>query len=230
MPLALGGSQILCLLIWLGVGLAVPALVAQGRLPPLANADDAAPRFLLAFAPEALAGLVFAGILAAVMSTADSFVNLGSAALVRDLPRACGRRVGDELAWGRVASVALALGAAVVAFLYDDLIALLGTFAFGTFAAALAPALAVGLNWRRVPAAAATASIAAGAGLNVGLELLGRQTLWPSLPKLPAGVLPSAVALAASFTVLFSVTGWDAWRRRGTDPPLPDDVRAVMEA
>jgi len=31
MPLALGGTQILCLLIWLGVGLAVPALVAQGR-------------------------------------------------------------------------------------------------------------------------------------------------------------------------------------------------------
>ena len=31
----------------------------------------------------------------------------------------------------------------------------LGTFAFGTFAAALAPALAVGLNWERVTATAA---------------------------------------------------------------------------
>ena len=227
MPLALGGTQILCLLIWLGVGLAVPALVAQGKLAPLASPDDAAPRFLLAFTPEALAGLVFAGILAAIMSTADSFVNLGAAALVRDLPRALGRRVADELRWGRAASIALTLAAAVLAYLYDDLIALLGTFAFGTFAAALTPALAVGLNWRRVPAAAATASIAVGTGLNVGLELLGRTAL---PPLLPAGVLPSAVALAASFTVLFAITGWDVLRHGHQDPPIPDDVRAVMEA
>ena len=100
LPLALGGSQILCLLIWLGVGLAVPALVAQGKLAPLASPDDAAPRFLLAFTPEALAGLVFAGILAAIMSTADSFVNLGAAALIRDLPRALGRRVARRAALG----------------------------------------------------------------------------------------------------------------------------------
>ncbi|HKV12969.1 MAG TPA: hypothetical protein VJ725_32810, partial [Thermoanaerobaculia bacterium] len=50
-PLVLGGSQVLCLLIWLGIGLAVPALVAQGKLAPLARPDDAAPAFLLAFTP-----------------------------------------------------------------------------------------------------------------------------------------------------------------------------------
>ena len=47
------------------------------------------------------------------------------------------------------------LAAAVTAYVYNDLIALLGTFSFGTFGAALAPAIAVGLNWRRVTAAAA---------------------------------------------------------------------------
>jgi len=100
MPLILGGTQSLCILIWLGIGLAVPALVAGGRMAPLTNPDDAAPAFLLNFVPEALAGLVFAGILAAIMSTADSFVNIASAALVRDLPRALGRPVSDELRWG----------------------------------------------------------------------------------------------------------------------------------
>ena len=159
MPLVLGGGQALCLLIWIGVGLAVPALVAQGRLAPLAVADDAAPAYLLHFAPGALAGLVVAGILAAIMSTADSFLNIGAAALVRDLPRAAGRRVADELFWGRLAVVAVGGAAALLAWAYQDLIALLGAFAFGTFAAALAPALAVGLHWDRVGPRAASASI-----------------------------------------------------------------------
>ncbi len=227
LPVVLAGSQAVCLLIWVGIGLAVPALVARGRMTPLASADDAAPRFLLEAAPEALAGLVFAGALAAIMSTADSFLNIGSAALVRDLPRLFGRPLADELLWGRVATVGVAAAAALLALAYGDLVALLGTFAFGTFAAALAPALAVGLNWPRVTAGAASASIATGAGLNLLLELAGRQTLVPALARLapPPGVLPSAVALAASFAVLFAVTWASAGRG---ERPLDPDVREVM--
>lgn len=223
MPLVLGVSQTLCLLIWLGIGLTVPALVARGALPPLARPDDAAPAFLLGFAPEPLAGVVFAGVLAAIMSTASSLVNVGAAALVRDLPRACGWRVGDELRWGRIATAAIGVLAALVAYAYGDLIALLGTFAFGTFAAALGPALAVGLNWRRVTARAASASVAVGLIANLGLELLQHVGVFPR-PAFAAGVLPSAVALAASFAALFVVT------LAGRQAELPPDVEAVMEA
>jgi Na+/proline symporter len=163
------------------------------------------------------------------MSTADAFMNIGSAALVRDLPKAWGRRVQRELPWARIATVAVALAAACLALLYNDLIALLGTFAFGTFGAALAPALAVGLNWKRVTATAATASIATGTLLNLLLEFLGRQTFFPALPKppLPPGALPTAVSLAASFCVLLAVTAWQGRRGAGD---LPEDVTAVMEA
>jgi len=228
LPLILGSSQVLCLLIWLGIGLAVPALVAQGKLPPLGKPDDAAPVFLLGFVPEPLAGFAVVAILSAIMSTADSFMSLGAAVFVRDLPRAFGRRVENELLWGRIATVAVTIAAAVLALLYNDLIALLGTFSFGTFGAALVPALAVGLNWKRVTAAAATASIATGTALNLVLEFLARQTFFPSLPKppLPPGALPTAVSLAASFTVLFAVTAWTGRRA----PALPEDIRAVMEA
>lgn len=212
MPLALGGAQSFCLLLWIGVGLAVPALVAGGSMAPLADPDQAAVLFLLDHTPEALAGLAFAAVLAAIMSTADSFLNIGAAALVRDLPRALGRPpLARELAWGRAATVGLGLIAAAVAWGYGDLIALLGTFAFGTFAAALAPALAVGLNWPRVDARAAVASLATGLVLNLGLELWGRSAL-PLL--LPEGVPPGAVALSASFVVLSLVT---LSRRVGTD-------------
>ena len=225
MPAVIAVSQSLCVLIWLGVGLAVPALVAQGRLAPLADPDRAAPELLLGFAPAAVAGLAFVGVLAAIMSTADSFVNIAAAALVRDLPRAFGRRVGNELRWGRWAVVAVAVASAGFAWAYGDLIALLGTFAFGTFAAGLAPAVAVGLNWRRVTPAAAVASIATGTGLNVGLEL-GRRFGWLPEGVLPAGVLPSAVALAASFAVLFVVT-WATGTPEGDE--VEKDVAAVME-
>lgn len=228
MPLLVGGTQAMCVLIWIGIGLAVPSLVAEGRLSPLDHADDASPLFLMGFVPEILAGLVFAGILAAIMSTADSFVNIGSAALVRDLPKALGKRVGDELFWGRLAVLAIALAAALLALFYRDLIALLGTFAFGTFGAALAPAIAVGLNWKRVPAVAASASIATGIGVNLALEFLAKQDLIDGLPRptfLQPGVLPTAVSLAASFTVLI----WVTWWKGDADGDLAPDVRQVME-
>jgi Na+/proline symporter len=227
MPLVIGVAQAACILIWLGIGLAVPALVVQGRLEPLANPDGATPAFLLNFAPQVLAGLAFAGILSAIMSTADSFVNIGSAAIVRDIPRALGFRVRSQLAWGRFATLGIMAAAGVLALVYGDLIALLGTFAFGTFGAALAPALAVGLNWRRVTAAAASASIATGMTLNLGLEFLSRQEMFPALPRPPlaAGALPTAVSLTASFTVLILVT----WFTGKPDARLDKDMEAVLD-
>jgi Na+/proline symporter len=200
MPVVLGGAQSLCLLVWIGLGLAVPALVASGRMAAPPVADDVVPAFLIGFAPDALAGLAVAGALAAILSTADSFVNLGSAAIVRDLPRIFGWTVRDELRRGRLATVALGVGAGLVAWAWDDLIALLGGLAFGTFAAALAPVVGVGLSWPRVSARVAAASIATGIVVHLVLEGCARI---PAAPKLLAGgASAAAVALAGSFLTL----------------------------
>ena len=218
MPLVLGGSQVVCLLIWVGIGLVVPALVAEGRLAPLDNPDGATLQFLLGFVPDALAGVVIAAALAAIMSTADSLLNIGAAVLVRDLPRVWGRPVQRQLAAGRVATVILALFAATLALGYGDLIALLGTFAFGTLAAALAPTLAAGMSWSRVSHVAASASIATGLVVNLGLEVLTRAEALPPVMarQLGGSAIPSAVALAASFSVLGLVT----WMRRDRSDEL----------
>lgn len=223
MPLVLGGSQTVVLLIWVGLGLTVPALVAAGALPPLASPDEATPAFLLAFAPGWLAGLALAGLLAAVMSTADSFLNLAAAALVRDLPRAFGREPRHELARGRLAVVALSIGAALTAWLYGDLVALLGTFAFGTLAAALAPAMGIGLAWEGLSGRTIALSVAAGLGANLALELAGRLG---SLPEALTGVLPSALALAASLAVLLGA-GWLDRRAPAEGPPSLDAGRGA---
>ena len=227
LPLLLGGSQALCLLIWFGIGVAIPALVSQHRLLPLANPDRAAPLFLLRFTPDLLAGVALAAVLAAIMSTADSLLNIGAAALVRDLPGAWGRRVRDELRWGRWATVAIAILAALLGYFYGDLVALLGTFAFGTFAAALAPTLAIGLNWPAVDGTAAAWSIGAGLGGNLIFEWMARQRALAFLPRFPAGALPSAAALALSFTVLLLVAG--VRRTRGVVERLPAEVQAIVE-
>ena len=228
-PLILGGSQALCLLIWVGLGLAVPALVAQGRMAPLVGADTAAPRFLLEFGTPVLSGLVVTAVVAAIMSTADSFLNIGSAALVRDLPRLVGWKVSEELVHARWATVGVAVAAAGLALTYDDLVALLGTFAFGTLGAALGPALALGMNWRRVTATAASAAIATGLVVSLSLEIVRRMAPSGTLAEigLAGGALPAAVALLASMSVLMIVS-WLTGTDDGHD--LPADVRAVMES
>ena len=129
--------------------------------------------------------------------------------------------MSDELFWGRVAVVGIAAAAAVFAYLYGDLIALLGTFAFGTFAAALAPAVAVGLNWKRVTAGAAAASIATGLTVHLGLELLARGGALAGV--LAPGVLPGVVAMAASFLVLL------VWSWLAPPPGLDPDVELAMD-
>ncbi len=221
MPLALGGSQLICVLVWLGIGLAVPALVASGAMEALTNPDEAAPRFLLEQVPPWLAGFVFAGVLAAVMSTADSFLNVAAAALVRDLPVALGRRPPVGLATSRAAVVAVGIGAALFSLGYRDLIALLGTFAFGMFGAALAPVLAVGFNWRRVSAAAALASIVTGTTVHLGLEAWRRIEGLPPLPLAP-GALTGTVSFAASLAVLLIVSGLSG------PQPLDPDLEEIV--
>lgn len=229
LPLILGGSQALCLLIWVGLGVTVPALVAQGAMTPLVEVDRAAPRFLVEFGTPALSGLVVAAVVAAIMSTADSFLNIGAAALVRDIPRLLGQRVSVGLTHARWATLAIALAAAGLALTYDDLVALLGTFAFGTLGAALAPALAVGLNWKRVNATAASAAIATGLVVNLSLEILRWRSPGGTLEAIgiARGAVPAAIALTSSLTVLM-VVSWLTGRDEGE--AIADDVLAVMES
>ena len=131
-------------------------------MPPLGRPDDATPTFLLRFTPLLLAALVFSGVAAAIMSTVNSFMSIGAAALTHDLPVALGRRVGNELRWGRISTVVISVVAALVAQASGTLVAFLGIFGWGLFASTLVPALAIGLNWQGATRAGAIASIATG--------------------------------------------------------------------
>ncbi|MCB1008786.1 MAG: hypothetical protein KDB94_07810 [Acidobacteria bacterium] len=222
MPLLLAGSQTLCLLLWAGIGLAVPALVATGRLAPLVAPDAATPTFLAEVAPAPLAALVLAGVLAAIMSTADSIASVVAAALARDLPRALGRPVRDELSAGRWAIAATLVVAAAVALAYGDLVALLGTLSYGALAASLTPVFALGLAWPRATARAATASIVVGLGVHLALEAVARLAHPPFLaPPASAALL----GLLAGLVTLVAVSFAD----RGEPAALPTEIAEALD-
>ena len=221
-PLIMSVAIVISQLLFIGVGLAVKALVVRGTLPPLARPDDATPTFLLQFTPLLLSAVVFSGVAAAIMSTVNSFMSVGAAALTHDLPIALGRRVGNELFWGRMSTVLISLVATVVAGASGTLVAFLGIFGWGLFASTLVPSLAIGLNWPGATRAGSIASIGTGLGVTLIFETLAYLKVF----TFPAGVTATALALVSSLLVFFVVS----WLTRGTAAStLDDDIRFVME-
>lgn len=222
-PLLMTLALLATTLLLFGVGVAVKSLVVRGELAPLASPDLATPTFLLRFTPLVLAGIVFSGVAAAIMSTVNSFLSVGAAALTHDLPVAMGRRVRNELLWGRIYTVLISVLAAILAQLSGTLVAFLGIFGFGLFASTLVPALAIGLNWEGATPQGAVSSIATG----LVLTLLFESLAYFGVYSFPAGVTVSGLSLVLSLLVFFVVS----WLTRGSAAAALDpDVRLVMEA
>ena len=220
-PLLKTLGLILVLLLYFGVGVGVKALVADGRMPPLAAPDAATPSFLLHFTPVVLAALVFSGVAAATMSAVNSFINIAAAVVTHDIPIALGRRTKHELAWGRVSTAVLAVGAALLAQLSGQMVAFLGIFGWGLFACTLVPALAIGLNWEGATKEGAIASIATGLGVTLTFETLNYFKVY----TFPTGVTVSGLSLVLSILVFFAVS----WLTRArADAQIDPDVRLVM--
>jgi len=216
-PAVLGG------LLLIGVGLVMRYLVVTGEIPPLANPDDAVLVFVADYTPPILAGLVFAGVASAIMSTCDSFINIASAAVVRDLPFAFKRTLSDrkQLVYGRYAVVAISIITVLaVLSLGDQGIALLGAVGWGTFAAALAPVLGIGLNWKKATKQGAIASILVGLILSVSIEVLARLGIY----SLPHGIYTGAIAMIISILVFIGVSYVTKAE------PLSEEIERVMDA
>jgi Na+/proline symporter len=220
-PLLSTVALLLSTLLYFGVGVVVKSLVAGGRLPALASADQATPLFLLQYTPVLLAALVFSGVAAAIMSTVNSFMSIGAAAITHDLPVAFGRRVGNELLWGRISTVVISIAAALLALLPGALVAFLGIFGWGLFASTLVPALAIGLNWEGATKEGAIASISTGLVVTLLFETLSFYKVY----AFPTGVTVSGLSLVLSILVFFVVS----WMTRGRAAgQLDGDVKLVM--
>ena len=221
-PLLKTLGLILVLLLYFGVGVGVKAFVTNGTMSPLVAPDQATPALLLSVTPLVLAALVFSGVAAATMSAANSFINIGAAIMMHDLPVAFGKRLGNELFWGRAVTVLIAVAAALIAQYSGAMVAFLGIFGWGLFASTLVPALAVGLNWKGATRSGAIASILTGLVVTLSLEIAGYMKVF----TFPSGVTASAVALVASFLVFFLVS---FITRDSSGNEIDADVALIMD-
>ncbi|RMG85210.1 MAG: sodium/proline symporter, partial [Bacteroidetes bacterium] len=187
LPTSMGG-YLFSALLWVGIGLAMRALVLQGVQPELETADAAASQFLQNYAHPVLAGVVFAGLFAAIMSTADAFLNIGTAAVMHDIPKAIGYTIKNELLWARITTLLITLFAALFALYSGDLVAILGAFGWGTFAAAIVPVVAIGFNWKRATPLAANVAVITSLATNFLVKIF-------SIP-IPYRIDAGALALA----------------------------------
>ena len=78
------------------------------------------------------------------------------------------------------------------------LVALLGAFGWGTFAAAIVPVVAIGLNWQRANWQAAVAAIIVSVVINLGIEVFSI--------SIPYGIAGGFLALVVSMIVFIVVT------------------------
>lgn len=195
-----GFSYTLSTLLVIGIGLTARALYIRGDFPELSSPDEALTVFLTQFTSPIVSGLVIAGLLAAIMSTGSSFVTLGSSSLVRDIPRAFGYKVKNELLWNRIAVAGLLIISTLFALYMNTLVALLGVFGWGTFASAVFPAVVLGLIWKKATKYGAISSILGGLLLNFLLEIGNKY----GVVLLPKGVIIGAFSFAVSI-ILFIV-------------------------
>jgi Na+/proline symporter len=182
--------------------------------------DDAASVFLSVFTNPLLAGVVFAGLFAAIMSTSDAFLNIGTAAIIHDIPKAIrGHGLKNELFWARVVTVLLAIVAASFAlyshFQDATLVALLGAFGWGTFAASIFPVVAIGLNWKGATVSGAVTAIITALLINLGTQLAGI--------VFPYGISGQLVAFLSSMVLFIGVSLVTA------KPKLAADIDRMMD-
>ncbi|MDA9764885.1 hypothetical protein N9C83_05920, partial [Opitutales bacterium] len=219
LPMSVIG-YLMAALLWVSIGVIMRAAVIDGRIAPLALPDDAASVFLSVFTNPLLAGVVFAGLFAAIMSTSDAFLNIGTAAIIHDIPKAIrGKSIQNELFWARLVTALLAAVAAAFALYshYQDatLVALLGAFGWGTFAASIFPVVAIGLNWKGATASGAITAIVTALTINLGTQLFGI--------TFPYGMNGQLVAFVSSMVLFMGVSLFTAKTK------LDQDINRMMD-
>ena len=197
-----------------------PALMEMGLMGELTGAEGLFdPERVYFVAAEAFflpvfTGLLLTGVVAAIMSTADSQLLLGSAIATEDLPlmKRAARRLENAhvlAASGRVwlgRSLLLAIGGAagVSAIVAPDSIASVVAYAWGGMGAAFGPVTILALYWRRFNFWGALASIIVGT-VTVSIWQLSSEGPW-GLFDMEIATAPGFIAATAAAIVVTLLT------------------------
>ncbi|WP_078428045.1 sodium/proline symporter [Alkalihalobacterium alkalinitrilicum] len=189
-------------------GMAGKVLVDQGVLTAPEAADQILPHLIYNFFNSPiLAGIFLVAVAAAVMSTAESFLILSSAAIVRDFSKnTLGKAMTEkvELKWIRICSVFVLIVGCLLSLNPPGFILLVVSVAWGAFAAMFAPALYLGIRWRRATPQGAIAGLLTGIAVGGIIGILNL-TVFSSDPLL-AGFNVAAVGTVLSTIMLVVVS------------------------
>ena len=162
-------------------------------------------RMIELHAPEALAGLLAAGVLAAVMSSLDSQVLSLSTMFTQDVVRAESRHLDDrrQILYARGFVLTILAVSFWLSLVVERSIFRLGIWSFSGFAALLPLALGA-LYWRRSTAAGARATILTALGLWIFFVIRGWND--PGYTVGGTGIMPAAVMLVATSAAMVVVS------------------------
>lgn len=170
-------------------------MYARALLPDLPSAVDAYPALAELLLPTGLLGLFYAGMLATVLSTVDSFLFVGASTFGRDLVwRLSGGRA-DQIVWTRVGLVVATSASAALALAASSVVSLwYGFYSVGT-AVLLAP-LAGALFPRVRPSGGWTAAgMLLSATVTLAAFAWGEGIVEPIYPGLATSVLVHLLGL-----------------------------------
>ena len=196
--------------VWVVISLAVAVLIGLiGRaLYPtaLTTASDAENVFILLstrLLPPVLAGLVMAGILAATISSSDSYLLIAASAFAKNIYQGLVRRdaTDKQVLWiSRATLLAIALVAVVIALDENSVIFTIVSFAWAGFGATFGPLMLFSLFWKRTNRAGAVAGMLGGGGMVFVWNLLVRPLggAWDVYELLPAFVFSSLCIVVVS--------------------------------
>ena len=158
------------------IGLAGRALYPAELLSPGA-AESVFILIATRLLPPLLAGVALAGILAATISSSDSYLLIASSAFAKNIYQRLFRRDADDrhvLRVSRLALLAITGVAAAIALDRDSVIFRVVAFAWAGFGAAFGPLMLFSLFWRRTTRAGALAGMVAGGAMVFAWKLLVR--------------------------------------------------------
>lgn len=190
---------------WIGMAYRVQA--EEGVLPAVKNADAVLPTLMLEMFSPFVVGLMIAAVLAAVMSTTDSFMVLSGAAVVRDIVKnGFGVRLTDrqEMLWTRTVSVLVMVVAGLIALNPPTFVLSLMAVAWGALAAMLGPVLYLGVRWQRATREGAVGALVTGIAIGGVLATLN-ETVFADDPVFAPWNI-AAIGVVASYLVLVVVS------------------------
>ncbi len=146
------------------VGRAIPTL-NHGALNTSSSAENVFVELSQTFLPPLIAGVIMAGILAATISSSDSYLLIASSAVAKNIYQGVAKKDASDkqvMLMSRIVLIAIALVGIIIAWNEESVIFKIVSFAWAGFGATFGPLMLFSLFWKRVNQKGAIAGMLVG--------------------------------------------------------------------